>query len=86
MNHRISDGRLIDILQTGACPTLPRALHRPAFRLTQRLLAAEAWGDVYWPVAQLPDGRYASHVYGRWILAFVWSPAALAHALALERI
>lgn len=86
MNHRISDGRLLEILQTGACPSLPRVIHHPAARTARRLLAAAAWTDVYWPVAQLPDGRYASHVHGRWVLAFAWSPAALAHALALERI
>lgn len=86
MNSRISDERLVQICQTGACLDLPPAIHLPAFRQASRLLAARAWIDIFAPVAELADGRFAIHVYGRWVLSFAWSPAALAHDLALERV
>ena len=86
MNNRISDPRLLEALQTGACPLLPNPVHRPAFRIASRLLAAASWADVYYPVAPLPAGRFAVHVFGRWVISFAWSSTALAHALALERI
>jgi hypothetical protein len=86
VKSRISDGRLLQICQTGACPDLPPAIQLPAFRQASRLLAARAWIDIFAPVAELERGRFAVHVYGRWVLSFDWSGAALAHNLALERI
>jgi hypothetical protein len=86
MTHRISDGRLLQIYQTGACLDVPRPVWRPAFVVAERLLAAADWRDLFMPLASLAEGRFAAHAYGRWVVSFAWAASARAHDLALERI
>jgi hypothetical protein len=86
MSDRISDTRLLQILQTRACPGLPGDLCDGAYRAARRLLAARDWGDILAPVAKLTKGHFAIHAHGKWVIVFIWIPGQGARELALQRV
>lgn len=86
MKDRITDARLIEILETRACPALPGDLCDRAYGAMRRLLAARDWNDILVPVARLPDGRYAIRLLGKWVLIFCWIAGQGARDLALQRV
>ncbi len=86
MNTRITDARLLEIVESRDCPDLPAELCHLAYRAARKLLAARQWGDIFAPVAQFPDGHYAIHVHGKWVLAFQWGPGNGAWDMSLRRV
>lgn len=86
MYDRISDSRLIEILDTRTCPALPGEVCTQAYGAMRRLLAAREWNDVLVKVAALPDDRFAIHVLGKWVLVFTWIAGQGARELALQRV
>jgi hypothetical protein len=86
--QRLSDQRLVEILQTRTAQDLPVEMTAIAYRLVRLLLAAKSWDDVsvFSRVAALPDGRYALPVVGKWFIAFQWTVGLGASDLKLERM
>jgi hypothetical protein len=84
----IIDQRLLVILENGACPDLPAAVVKSAYRATRLLLAVTSLNDVtvFAPnVFKDTDGAYVAPLEGKWVVRFDWRPDLGAVSIQLER-